>query len=130
MVKRIVGALVLMVLCLSSFPSFLVWADGVPLEPSIDLMRGWQPARDRNVLVTFDDYEFKHHMVSTPVPFPKCKQVQIKGREVWLLTPDIFPSLYMIELEANAYRKRGDTDWEGMTGKTSGWIKDYQDYKD
>ncbi len=116
----------LVVFVLIGFSSLTAFADGIPLEPSLQTMEGWQPVRDRNVIITFKEYEFKHHILTLPAPHPKCDGVRVKGREAWLLTPEANPYLYMIELEPNAYRKRGDTEWEGAYGKTSGKIKDYE----
>jgi hypothetical protein len=113
----------LMAFLLMVFPSFPVVAGGIPSEPSFNTLRGWQPVRDGNMVLVFNEYEFKHHILTTPAPFPQCNQVQVKGREAWLLTPELHPSLYMIELQPNAFRQVGESEWHGMFEKSSGWIE-------
>ena len=120
MIKRFLVPVVFFLLC---FPSLPVNAEGIPSEPSLYGINGWEPVTDRNVIVSFDDYEFKHHIMASPVPHAPCGQVQVKGREVWLLTPEMNPYLYIIQLEPNAYRRVGESDWKGTVGITSGWIK-------
>jgi hypothetical protein len=117
---------VLVVCLLTVFPSLPVVAEDVPPEPILETMQGWQPVRDRNVVVEFEAYEFKHPILSTPTPHPACGQIQVKGREVWLLTPDsVMPILYIIDLKHTAYRVKGQAEWIGTVGSTSDWIKDY-----
>ena len=117
---------VLVACLLTVFPSLPVVAEVIPPEPSLRSMQGWQPVTDRNVVVEFEDYEFKHPVLSAPTPYPECKQVQVKGREVWLLTLDsVMPILYIIDLKHTAERVKGQAEWIGTVGSTSGWIKDY-----
>ena len=117
---------VLVVCLLTVFPSLPVVAEDVPPEPSFTTMNGWQPVTDRNVIVEFNDYDFKHPILSEPTPYPDCGQVQVKGREVWLLTFDsVMPMLYIVDLMPTAYRVHGQAEWNGTVGSTSEWIKDY-----
>jgi len=87
-------------------------------EPSLDRLQNWEPTRDRNVILKFRGRSFKHEILSVPTPVPQCGGVQVKGRELWLLTQELNPVLYIIAKEPNAWQKPGEVDWTGLTEKT------------
>lgn len=81
-------------------------------------MTQWEPTRDRNVIISYQNMEFKHHIKATPAPFPQCNEVQAQGNESWLLTQEARPYLYIIERRPNAWKLPNDSTWTGLQEKT------------
>jgi hypothetical protein len=89
-----------------------------PKMSDLGPMTGWEPTRDRNVIIKYENMEFKHHIKANPAPFPQCNGVQDQGREAWLLTQEENPYLYIIDRKPNAWKRPGESTWTGIIPKT------------
>jgi hypothetical protein len=88
--------------------------------PTIEHLESWKPARDRNMILQYDNgMEFKHHILAPSAPFPQCNEVQYMGRETWMVTQESKPTLYLIEATPNAYKPISENQWIGTQGKTA-----------
>ena len=84
----------------------------------------WEPVQDGNMIVTVRTIDkdgihivqYKYHIKSPPLKRSHCNEVQYNREqdEIWLMTQEPNPWLYIIESQFNAYKPQGQDTWIGV----------------
>lgn len=79
----------------------------------------WRPVRDGNMILTVrtidkdgvHDTHYKHAIKTPSSKVPECAEARQVGEELWLLTQESKPSLYIVDINANAVQEKNETQW-------------------
>ena len=82
-------------------------------------LTSWETLRDGNMLMTYQfvdkdgvhEKRYKHEIKTFPLRLPECREVQLKGQEIWLITQETFPVLYIVKRTPTAVQPVAGEDW-------------------
>jgi hypothetical protein len=71
----------------------------------------WEPLNDGNMKVTIrvidkdgiHEVDYKYPIKAPPEAKPECAEFRTKGNEIWLLTQESFPVLYIVDVRKNEW---------------------------
>ena len=103
--------------------ALLLW--GMLVSPtSAGEISSWEPVQDGNMIVTLrtvdkdgiHEVQYKYHLKGLPIRLKSCDEVQRspKMNEIWLITQEARPYMYIIQDKYNAYKPVGESTWIGV----------------
>ena len=103
--------------------ALVLW--GMLVSPiSAGEISSWEPVQDRNMIVTVQtidkdgihEVQYKYHLKGLPIRRESCDEVQHFPRlnEIWLITQEARPYMYIIQDKHNAYKLVDDSTWTGV----------------